>query len=289
MTVLASVASSTTCSPAGEARVPAGARRRGRPGRLEPGHARLRRHGRRHLLRLRPPDRRRRGRRGRLHHAAQDAAHDRLLVPRERRRRCARPPAAASQAHRARSADHRRAGRLGGPRPDHGLPAVCPGHRRRQQAPARRPHRRVRLLLRHRREPHRRPHRLVVEPGLGDDDRDADGDLPGVRRRCAGRPTSTSRWRSAWGRWSASPPPTPARPRRTSRPASWSAPRRARSRSASSSAWSTATIVVGFTIRVLDSAAASTSSASDLYPAPQATLMATLIKGSWRSTSTGSS
>ncbi len=74
---------------------------RRRPRRLEPGHARLRRHGRRRLPRLRPPDRRRRGRRGRLHHAAQDAADDRLVVqgergvaaPPSRRRRCRAPSA----------------------------------------------------------------------------------------------------------------------------------------------------------------------------------------------------
>ena len=41
---------------------------------------------------------------------------------------------------------------------------------------------------------------IVVEPDLGHDDRDADGDLPRLRRRSAGPATSTSRWRSASAR-----------------------------------------------------------------------------------------
>ncbi len=130
--------------------------------------------------------------------------------------------------------------------------AVRPRRGHREQAPARPTHRRIRLLLRDRREPHRRPHRVVVEPDLGHDDRDADGDLPGVHRpRLDGRrlPTDGAVRRA---RSSASRPPTRARRRRISRPASWSARRRARSRSACSSASSPSTIVVGLTIRLLD-------------------------------------
>ena len=59
------------------------------------------------------------------------------------------------------------------------------------------------------------PHRHLVEPDLGHDDRHADPDLPALRRRWAGSATPTRRSRSAWARSSASPPPTPARRRRT--------------------------------------------------------------------------
>ena len=50
------------------------------------------------------------------------------------------------------------------------------------QLAGRRPHRRLRVLLRHRVVAHHRPHRLVVEPDLGHDDRDADPHLPDLRR-----------------------------------------------------------------------------------------------------------
>ena len=139
---------------------------------------------------------------------------------------------------------------------------------------------RLRLLLRHRREPHRRDHRLVVEPDLGHDDRDADGDLPDLRRRRLDGRRLPADGAVRRRRWSASPRRTPARRRRISRPATWSARRRASSRSASSSACVTADrSVVGLTIRVLDHAARTHLIGSDRFPAPQATLMATLIKG----------
>ena len=57
-----------------------------------------------------------------------------------------------------------------------------------------------------------------------------------LRRRWAGSATPTRRSRSASAPWSASPPPSPGRPRRTSRPATSWARRRSISRSGSSSA-----------------------------------------------------
>ena len=75
--------------------------------------------------------------------------------------------AAEAPAHRARPADHRRAASaravlVAG----HRRAAVRARRRHRQQAAARPAGRRLRLLLRHRRQPHRRPDRLVVEPDL---------------------------------------------------------------------------------------------------------------------------
>ena len=61
------------------------------------------------------------------------------------------------------------------------------------------PHPRLRLLLRHRLVAHHRAHRLLVEPDLGHDDRHADPDVPALRRRSAGRATSTRRSRSCVG------------------------------------------------------------------------------------------
>ena len=86
--------------------------------------------------------------------------------------------------------------------------------------------RRLRLPLRHRLVAPDRRDRLVVEPDLGHDGGDPAAHLPGLPgpRLDRLRPTTSPRCRSA--RSSASPPPTAAPPRRTSRPASWSAPRR---------------------------------------------------------------
>ena len=90
----------------------------------------------------------------------------------------------------------------------------------------------LRLLLRHRVVAHHRPDRLVVEPDLGHDDRDADPHVPDLRRARLDRRRLRARSRSASAPSSASPPPTPATPRRTSRPATSSARRRSTSRSA---------------------------------------------------------
>ena len=77
------------------------------------------------------------------------------------------------------------------------------------------PHRALRLLLRHRVVAHHRAHRLVVEPDLGHDDRDADHHLPDLRGARLDRRRLRARSRSRSAPSSASPPPTPATPRRT--------------------------------------------------------------------------
>ena len=59
------------------------------------------------------------------------------------------------------------------------------------QLPRRDPHRRLRLLLRDRLVAHHRPDRHVVEPDLGHDDRDADPDVPASSSRSAGPATPT--------------------------------------------------------------------------------------------------
>ncbi len=68
---------------AGQARLPAEPGHGRRTGRMEPGHACLRRQRGRRVPRLRPANRRRRRGRGRVHHALADAAHHRVVVPRE--------------------------------------------------------------------------------------------------------------------------------------------------------------------------------------------------------------
>ena len=77
--------------------------------------------------------------------------------------------------------------------------AVAPGLPTQGNVAGRRPDHRLRLLLRHRVVAHHRPDRLVVEPDLGDDDRDADHHLPDLRRRWAGPATSTRRSRCRVG------------------------------------------------------------------------------------------
>ena len=103
--------------------------------------------------------------------------------------------------HRARHPDHLGDRRLAGPgRPSSRSLPQLPGERLRRQAADGPPGGRLRLLLRHRLVAHRRHHRHLVEPGLRHDDRDADGDLPALRRRSAGPATPTRRSRSASAR-----------------------------------------------------------------------------------------
>ena len=79
---------------------------------------------------------------------------------------------------------------------------------------------------------HRRPDRQFVEPGLGHDHRHADPDLHDLRRARLDRRRLRADRALRSAPWSASRRPTPARRRRTSRPASSSAPRRVTSRPA---------------------------------------------------------
>ena len=111
-----------------------------------------------------------------------------------RGRSCGRRPAA----HRTRHSDHLgrlrlgRTGRADSARSaDAGrLPVVAP----RQPA-----HRRLRLLLRRRLVAHRRPDRLLVEPDLGHDDRDAARHVPHLRARGLGRRSGAAGRRTGRG------------------------------------------------------------------------------------------
>ena len=110
--------------------------------------------------------------------------------------------------------------------------AVAPGMPTQGNFLVSHPDHHLRLLLRDRLVAHHRADRILVEPDLGHDDRDADPHVHRSSSRSAGPATTTRRSRSASAPSSASRPPTPAPPRRTSRPATSSAPRRSTSRSA---------------------------------------------------------
>ena len=77
--------------------------------------------------------------------------------------------------------------------------AVTPRHADAVELPRRDPHRRLRLLLRHRLVADHRAHRHLVEPDLGHDDRDADPDVLHLRRRRLDSATCTRRSRSCVG------------------------------------------------------------------------------------------
>src|SRR5580765_6744395 len=129
--------------------------------------------------RIHPLHRGRRGAGFRHHHALPDDSDHRVVVPRQHEGFRRRTVAGGEDPYRARPPAVHRARRLApaGDLPRGRAADADPGQFPRVAA---RDH--LRLLLRHRLVAHHRPHRFVVEPDLGDDDRDADPDVHDLRR-----------------------------------------------------------------------------------------------------------
>ena len=134
--------------------------------------------GRSALERLHSLYGRRRRTRSRADHARAHDSHDRLVVPRqhERSRRKGRGGDAGADGARHSAARRPRRQPAAGDLPRRGARDAHPG-----QFPGGGAHDRLRLLLRHGVVAHRRPDWHVVEPHLGDDDRDADPHLHDLR------------------------------------------------------------------------------------------------------------